>query len=344
VGRHNGLVVFVPGTAPQDLARVRITSKKAKFWEGELVELIKPSPLRREPPCPVADRCGGCSWQHVTYAGQVEEKQKILAASLRPVAKLTKWEWLPVKGAPEEFHYRNRIQVQIRGGKKGFFAKRSHDLVETSTCLIAEDSINRQLQALVPDPGATRIELRTDSGSDFAQVNDRQNEKLKEMVLGRAGASSWIMDLYSGSGNITFPLAGKFPGIPVLAVDLSATAIAAARAKGSALPQIEWVADDVEKALAREKNRTGDGLIVLDPPRIGCTPGVIAQIQRLSPKQIIYVSCNPTTFARDCVKLLEGGRFRLESVQGLDMFPQTEHVELVASLCAATELVHVPPL
>jgi len=56
----------------------------------------------------------------------------------------------------------------------------------------------------------------------------------------------------------------------------------------------------------------------------------------LAPKQIVYVSCNPTTFARDCVKLLEGGRFRLESVQGLDMFPQTEHVELVASLCAAT--------
>jgi 23S rRNA (uracil1939-C5)-methyltransferase len=315
---------------------VRITSKKAKFWEGELVELIKPSPLRRKPPCPVADRCGGCSWQHVTYAGQVEEKKKILAASLRPVAKLGEFEWLPFVEAPSEFNYRNRIQVQIRAGQKGFFAKRSHDLVATSECLIAEDSVNAKLKNLAPEAGVSRVELRSDGGSDFAQVNDVQNAKLKELVLERAQAApEWIMDLYCGSGNITFPLAEKFPGVSLLAVDLSATAIAAGRAKSHKSAHLEWIADDVENALAKADKRQGRGLIVLDPPRTGCAPGVITQLLRLAPKQILYVSCNPTTFARDCLKLLAAG-YRLETVQGLDMFPQTEHVELVASLCAAT--------
>lgn len=329
VGRHEGIVVFVPGAAPRDRARVRITSKKAKFWEGELVGLTEPSPLRREPPCPVADRCGGCSWQHITYAAQVEEKKKILTASLRPLAKLAKWEWLPFVEAPEEFNYRNRIQVQLQNGKKGFFAKRSHDLVATETCLIAEEGINRQLKELKPESGVTRIELRVDGEADFSQVNAKQNLRLREMVLALSVslAADWIMDLYCGSGNFTLPLADKFPTAKIFAADLSRASIEAARAKS---PQIEWIAGDVAKVLKKFDKKSGVGLIVLDPPRTGCDAEVTREILRLQPKQIVYVSCNPTTFARDAVRMLESGEYTLVSVQGLDMFPQTEHVESVA--------------
>ena len=87
------------------------------------------------------------------------------------------------------------------------------------------------------------------------------------------------------------------------------------------------------EVLAQNLKNRGPGLIVLDPPRTGCDGAVVEQVLRLAPKQIVYVSCNPTTFARDAVKWVEAGRYRVESVQGLDMFPQTEHVELlVASL------------
>ncbi|MGZ3721372.1 MAG: class I SAM-dependent RNA methyltransferase [Bdellovibrionales bacterium] len=335
VGRYDGLVVFVPGTAPQDIVRVRITSKRAKFWEGELVEVLKPSLSRREPPCLVANRCGGCSWQHVNYPEQVEQKKKILAASLRPLNKIAQWEWLPFAAAPEEFHYRNRVQVQIRGGKKGFFAKRTNDLVETDQCLIADEAINVKLKNLKIEDGVNRVELTMKDGADFSQVNEKQNLKLKELVLDRiAMTPDWLMDLYSGSGNITLPLAEKFKDVPILAVEMSETAVARGRAQSQA--KIEWQAGDVGKVLAKTAPRRGRGVIVLDPPRSGCTPDVIAEILRHSPKQIVYVSCNPTTFSRDAVKLVESGAYKLENVQGLDMFPQTEHVELIASLCSAT--------
>jgi 23S rRNA (uracil1939-C5)-methyltransferase len=327
-------VVFVPGTAPQDLVRVRITSKKAKFWEGELVEVLNPSPMRREPPCPVANRCGGCSWQHVVYSEQVEQKKKILAASLRPLQKIAQWEWLPFVQAPGEFHYRNRVQLQIRGGKKGFFAKRTNDLVETDECWIADEAINRKLKNYKIQDGVSRIELTMKDAADFSQVNEQQNLKMKELVTGRVSIEpEWIMDLYSGSGNLTFPLAERFPSVPFTAVELSATAVERGKKSG---PAIDWRAGDVGNVLAQMQPRKGRGLVVLDPPRAGCTPDVVAQLLRHSPKQIVYVSCNPTTFSRDCVKFVESGAYKLETVQGLDMFPQTEHVELIASLCSAT--------
>src|SRR5690606_17001100 len=99
---------------------------------------------------------------------------------------------------------------------------------------------------------------------------------------------------------------------------------------------IRWEAGDVEKILRKEKPQKGAGLVILDPPRTGVSKRVVEELLRLGPQQIVYVSCNPSTFARDAEALVRSGRFRLEKALGLDMFPQTEHVELIASLCAAT--------
>jgi 23S rRNA (uracil1939-C5)-methyltransferase len=334
VGRFEGVVVFVPQTAPGDVITARITNKKARFWEGELVSLLKPSPDRRVPPCPVADRCGGCSWQHVNYAQQTIQKQKILSDSLRPLRKLAAWAELPFLAAPDEFHYRNRVQVQVSGDKKGFFGKRSHDLVEVEKCWIADEAINRQLRELKPAPGQTRLELRASEGRDFAQVNDRQNAVLQKRVVDTiTGSPDWLMDLYAGSGNLTGPLRENFPSQKFTAVELSGTAVERGRTQ---LSSVEWHAGDVGKVLKQLTPQKGGGVVVLDPPRTGCEPAVIEALVKLAPKQIVYVSCNPTTFARDAVKLVESGAYRVESVQGLDMFPQTEHVEMLASLRSAT--------
>jgi 23S rRNA (uracil1939-C5)-methyltransferase len=333
VGRFEGVVVFVPQTAPGDVVRVQVTSKRARFWEGEVIEILQPGSSRRKPPCPVADRCGGCSWQHVQYPMQIAQKQKILNDSLRALKKVGEWETLPFLAAADEFHYRNRVQIQIRDGKKGFFAKRSQDLVEVKECWIADSEINRQLKDLKPEPGVQRLELRLSEG-DFSQVNGAQNAVLKERVLALSSIHpEWIMDLYSGSGNITRPLSEKFKSIPLLAIELSPKAVELGRRQ---LGAANWHCGDVGKILAKMEPLKGSGLVVLDPPRTGCTSDVIQQIQRHRPKQIVYVSCNPTTFARDCLPLVQSGSYKLETVQGLDMFPQTEHVELIASLCSAT--------
>ncbi|MFC5451388.1 class I SAM-dependent RNA methyltransferase [Paenibacillus aestuarii] len=68
-------------------------------------------------------------------------------------------------------------------------------------------------------------------------------------------------------------------------------------------------------------------VIVVDPPRTGCDRALLTAILAAQPKRLVYVSCNPSTLAKDCKMLLEGGGFRLDSVQPVDMFPQTAHVE-----------------
>lgn len=348
VGRHDGIVVFVPGTAPQEKIRARVTARKPRFWEAELVEILEPSPARREPPCPVAAKCGGCSWQHVEYSAQVEQKKKILSDSLRGLVKLGSFVTLPFLSAREEFHYRNRIQLQIRGQQKGFFAQRSNDLVPIEECWIAEGALNKKLKELHPAPEEKKIEIAVSENGEvlimlgardpeaalFSQVNRSQNEILKKRVVELIeGEPEWVMDLYAGAGNLTFPLAEKFPSATILAVDLSQASIARGReAAKEKFPQIEWQPADVGRALGRREPAQGDGVIVLDPPRTGCTPDVISELKRHAPKQIVYVSCNPSTFARDCQRLVEDGSFQMQTVQGLDMFPQTEHVEVIASL------------
>lgn len=352
MGRVEGLVVFVGGVVPQDVVRARITLKKSRLWEAELVEVVKPSPFRRIPPCPVADRCGGCSWQQVTYEQQIVQKEKIIRDSLRGLVQYGPWEALPFLAAPEEFHYRNRIQVHFRGKNRGFFAKRTRDLVPIEKCWIADERINEKLKEVSAADG-TKVEIALNENGEvlvmagerdpeaalFAQVNQAQNEVLKTRMLELISFEpDWIMDLYAGSGNLTFPLAQKFPGKAMSAIELSKRAVEHGQAQTASqkYPALHWIAADVGAGLANIKKQNGRGLIVLDPPRTGLEQKVCDELLRHSPQQIVYVSCNPSTFARDVERLVSRGAFRLEKVQGLDMFPQTEHVELIASLRAAT--------
>ena len=347
MGRFEGVVVFVPGTAPHEKVRASVTAKKPRFWEAELIEVLDPSNFRRTPPCPVAGRCGGCSWQHVDYAEQLVQKEKILNSSLRVLEKFGAFERLPFLPSSKEFGYRNRIQVHIQNGKAGFFAARSRELVEVSNCMIAEPELNLELGRL--DTGfGRRVEIaalangevrimadtRDPEAALFSQVNREQNEVLKARLLSFINwTPEWIMDLYSGSGNLTQPLRRAYPDCSIHAVELSRASVDVGRREDL---KVEWHVGDVASVLARLPQLKGSGLMVADPPRPGLDKEAVEAMIQHKPQQIVYVSCNPTTFARDAERLIRLGGYRLERVQGLDMFPQTEHVELIASLCVAT--------
>jgi len=340
------MVIFVPGTAPGDLVEVQITEQKPRFAQAKLIKILEPSSSRRTPPCPVAGRCGGCPWQHVTYATQVAQKEKILRDSLRKLEKLRAFEWRPFIPAENEFNYRNRIQLHIRDGRAGFFAQGTRELVAIEKCWIAEDALNQRFAELTPEERkATRVEIalrpdgevavmlekRDAEEALFSQVNTAQNERLIGAMLELVdGKPDWIFDLYAGAGNLTAPLARRFPDARIEAVELSRASVERAPRISNAV----FHTGDVAKILATLEAKKNRGLIVIDPPRAGADVAVIEQVRRHSPHQVIYISCNPSTFARDAERLCGG--FHLRSVQGLDMFPQTEHVELIASLCAAT--------
>jgi 23S rRNA (uracil1939-C5)-methyltransferase len=119
VGRTNGLVVFVPRTAPGDVVTAQIAGK-GHFARGSLRKIVTPSPVRIDPPCPhyTADRCGGCQLQHMTYDSQLAAKQMIVRDSLQRIGKRNA-DPPDIERSPKEWRYRAKLTLAIRrrGGR-----------------------------------------------------------------------------------------------------------------------------------------------------------------------------------------------------------------------------------
>lgn len=111
VGRTaDGLVLFVEGAVPGDIADVFVQKKKGGFGEGRLERLLKPSPERAEPFCRHFTVCGGCKWQHLQYTAQLEHKNQNVLDAFQRIAKVPVGEFQPILGAPETTYYRNKLE------------------------------------------------------------------------------------------------------------------------------------------------------------------------------------------------------------------------------------------
>ena len=178
------------------------------------------------------------------------------------------------------------------------------------------------------------------SPTAFFQTNPDAAAAMVEEVVGQSAASApttglHVLDLYAGSGLFALPLAGA--GHTVTAVEENRQAVkdGIANATLNRIPQtrVSFVTARTEDYLRRM--RATPDLVVLDPPRQGCAPLVIQCVfHELAPPRVIYVSCNPDVFARELPAMLDAG-YHLDRVQPVDMFPHTDHVELVATLSAA---------
>ena len=140
-----------------------------------------------------------------------------------------------------------------------------------------------------------------------------------------------MVDAYCGVGTFSVllaPHAGR-----VIGIELSASAIDDAQDNARGLDNVTFIEAPTEQALATMSESVN--AVVLDPPRAGCAPEVLDALGRLAPERVAMVSCDPDTMVRD-LAVLCGGAFTLESVQPVDMFPQTRHVEAVATLRRTT--------
>jgi 23S rRNA (uracil1939-C5)-methyltransferase len=274
-----------------------------------------------------------------------------------------------VIASPKPLRYRNRVQFHHAGAELGYYRRGSHRLVSIADCPIAEEPIAALIpslkQRLSSEP-AGRIEVfiaeddsvqtrgglvttndDEGSGSDndgglnfaFSQVNTQQNRNLISVITAIFiqqfinETAPDIVDLYAGSGNFTFPLAKAFPAARVTAVEFNRESVERGELKAQrSFPKhdIRWVQADVGAFLGQHKIASGAGVLI-DPPRSGCEPEVIATLAQSPVSFLVYVSCHPVTLSRDLKFLREAG-FILESVQPFDMFPQTDHVETLVVL------------
>lgn len=297
----------------------------------KLVTIIKASPDRVLAPCSRFGVCGGCNLQHMTYAAQLQLKEKWLQEIF---VYFTTTTIHPIIASPHEFNYRNRVTLHHDGKNFGFHTSFTHDIVTITECPIASPTLNQKIAALSTSvlSGPSEFELRDDDEAEnFVQVNSEQNTNLISCVtkLCHGRKSQRVLELYSGQGNLSFALADI--AREVIAVEGAQTAVKRAEERRIAMgvKNLTFFCRDVyADVFARVEDCQNFTTIVCDPPRGGLQT-VAGLLPRLQPKKIVYVSCDPHTLVRDAGTLTSKG-YALKTLSPLDMFPQTHHIEVVA--------------
>ena len=368
IARHGGVVIFVRHAIPGERVRVTITSAGTSFNRGDVIEVLEASSDRVIAPCSFAHRngCGGCDFQHISLTRQRQLKADVITEQFSRIASMD--VVVKVEEVAEPLHWRTRlIATTNQAGKFGFFAARSHTVIPVDDCLIAVKSMNiHELAARRWKPDV-RVEVSASSnqertialslknGEEKARLTEG-NQIVHEEVMGKtlevSQNSFWqshvnaptlltdvvlefaqlvegdhVLDLYGGVGLFTSSMVervGASGSIDLLEGSKSATADAMRNFAGN--QNVKIFLGDVAKLLPRVSHAD---VIVLDPPREGAGKIVIAEMSRLRPRAIVYVSCDPASLARDSA-YLEAHGYSLSTIRAFDLFPMTHHVECVA--------------
>ena len=222
------------------------------------------------------------------------------------------------------------VEVELRalGGEPAFAVVTFDDGAQVTSDLDGLiDDEPRRSSVLV---GKNRFRV---SANSFWQAHRRAPEVLTEAVMrvAKVRPRDRVIDLYAGVGLFSVPLGVAVgPEGEVLAVEESDVACADARRNVADLPQVKVVEQKVTPRRIAEIV-PADSIVVLDPPRAGAGIAVMEALVASMPRRIVYVSCDAATFARDVAVLRVKG-YELVDLQGFDLFPMTEHVELVAAL------------
>jgi len=147
LARVNGQVALTPFVLPGERAEVEVVEQKHGLLRTKLVEVREAAAIRVIPPCPHFMRCGGCHYQHAVYEAQLTLKRDILTETLRRVGKIEPPAEIGVM-AGEPWHYRNRVQLHIRGTEIGYREARSNRLIAIEQCPIASPRINEAIATL----------------------------------------------------------------------------------------------------------------------------------------------------------------------------------------------------
>jgi len=391
VGRHEGLVVFAPRTAPGDVARVR-ARRHQRFMRATAVELLAPSPDRIDPPCDhyVRDRCGGCQLQHLRYEAQLAAKGAIIRDAMERIGRVEAAAPEVARSEPA-WRYRRKLTLALRR-REGRWIAGLHrfdapdEVFELRDCPITDERVvaawrtvmsrqdllpaavrelrcavrllpagfsftveggmdrtwtaHERLFEAIPDlqelwwipEGKSRRLLhsraeREHAGASFVQVNPAVAAALRTWVLTLASAvrPRMAVDAYAGTGDIAVALAASGAHVTAIEIDRDAARVCAERLPAGSRSITAAVEDALPGALPAD-------LVVLNPPRTGLderVTGLLSAPGTETRPMIIYVSCNPATLARDVKRL---SAYRVRSLRGFDMFPQTAHVETVCEL------------
>ncbi|KAA1275981.1 MAG: 23S rRNA (uracil(1939)-C(5))-methyltransferase RlmD [SAR202 cluster bacterium] len=369
----NDREVFVSGGIPGEEVVAEIVAIRRKYIAAKVVQVTKASPARIDAPCQYYGACSGCQWQHVSYEAQLSAKQDRVIDSLFRVGGFINPNVLPVLPSPDQLGYRNHARFTIKEhGSLGFVNRETHRFVKIDTCMLMHPGINKllgDLQGHCSETTQLSIRAGEDTGDylvqptlkstdipivtgqkhyrdsiqgvefrvaspSFFQVNNKQASNMALVVKDALNlkGTEVLLDAYAGVGTFAIllaPYASK-----VIAIEESSAAVADAKVNAENTHNVEFILGKTEEVLG-DLDSVPDA-VVLDPPRAGCQSPAIDSLLRLYPENVVYVSCDPDTLARD-LKMLCSGAYSIDSIQPLDMFPQTHHVENIVILKKTTK-------
>lgn len=356
VGRYNDFVVFVPYVIEGETALVEILEVKKNFARARLISILKPSPERVAPECRYFGECGGCQYQHIAYPHQLKIKQKQIKDLLERIGGFASVVVDDVVPCSKHYGYRNKIMVRSQWNKPlqrlvvGFLKNDSRLVVDIEECKIAEPELNNQLKQLRQNPpprGGLKVTLRKfPEGWEIPKDSFFQNnfyalpallKTVGEFI--RLNRARFLIDAYCGIGFFGIELSSLVEKVIGIDVDVQAIKAARKNAESRGAKNCQFYPGAVELLLPEILKGIDpkETALIMDPPRTGVAAESLKLLKENAPRQIIYVSCHPATFARDLKTLCEDGTFELTRVSPVDMFPQTQHVECVANLLRKTE-------
>lgn len=429
VGFFKRTVVFVPGALPGEEIIAQIEKVYPNRAEAVIKRIKKKSRDRVVPPCPLYDECGGCQLQHLSYEGQLKEKQDVVRQAFERYTKI-KPEKLPLRptvGMQNPWEYRNKSQLQVAKEKEkviaGLYGINSHRIIDLDQCIVQHpetvrvtNAVKRILEDLnIPvyhektrkgiirtivvrtgfETGETQLVLVTTqekiprkelliaeiqkripeiksivqnvndkktsiifgertiplegpetigeklgslsfelSARAFFQLNPQQTVKLYDEAkkAAKLTGKEKVVDAYCGTGTIGLWLAPDAAEIRGMDIIDESILNAKENAKRHGFANTQYETGKAEVILPKWlKEGWKPDVIVVDPPRTGCDQAFLKTVGKIKPKRLVYVSCNPSTLAKDVHMLISHG-FEMENLTPVDMFPQTAHVEVVCTL------------
>ncbi len=369
MARTDSGVVFVEGLLPGETGEVESAGKKGGIPFYTTTKVVSPSEDRREPNCKHYGECGGCNWLHMSYGAQLKAKRDIFDDALRRIGKIDKYPEPEIFSA-EEFGYRQRIQFKVdrKTGTVGFFKRGSNEVVEIESCPLLTDSLNTLLdeRSLIADRAkeVKRGLMAIDTGDSLISIPSLESKTVTagEINVGKftfkvKGDSffqsnkflietmgNWcseelsgdkLLDLFGGVGLFSLFHGERFNS--TVLVEMSKPMARAAQ-KGfiaNGFTTGKALGMKSEQFFGKAKANEFDSVIV-DPPRDGLTKEVREGVLALQPKQILYISCNPATQARDLSFWLKNG-YILKRTALFDLYPNTSHLESGAFLVRGEE-------
>jgi tRNA/tmRNA/rRNA uracil-C5-methylase (TrmA/RlmC/RlmD family) len=365
VGRVDGRVVFCRLCLPGETVRAQVDDDGpgARFWRAEAVAVESgASPDRVMAACAWfgPGLCGGCAWLHADRAAQLRIKEHVLEETLLRIGGIT---WTPeVRDLGLAAGWRTRLTLHSdAGGRAGFHAARSHEVVPIGDCLQADPALgitelltrrwppDAQIHVSVSTAGRAVVVTSADgrtaegptehvhvvAGRRFACAADGfwQSHRLGAQVLvdsvralvGEASGRT-LLDLYAGVGLFGLSMSEHWQQVVLVEGDRRAAGYARANAVGD--PSTRVVARDVRRWAHHPEPAD---VVVLDPPRAGAGRAVVTAIAATRARTVVYVSCEPSTLARDLAWFRDAG-YEPDRIEGFDLFPGTAHLETVVRL------------